>query len=90
MGDRVIENIKGNIPETAESISCSDLAVFKSRFFVEGENQLDFYHFVIPRVDIPSFFADGREIRIPPKTILATNPGQRLRVVPISVTDIKA
>ncbi|HEX2945208.1 MAG TPA: AraC family transcriptional regulator [Clostridia bacterium] len=60
------------------------MVLFKSRRFVEGENQFDFYHFVMPRVEVPSFFADSKEIDIPPNTILATNPGQRLTVSPIN------
>jgi len=84
IGDRVNDSIKGNIPEIPESISCSDLVIFKPRQFVEGENQFDFYHFVMPRVEVPSFFTDSKKINIPPNTILATNPGQRLRVLPIN------
>ncbi len=67
-----------------ESINCSDMVLFRSKYFVEGENQLDFYHFVMPRVEIPSFFADRKEMDIPPNRILATNPGQRLIVSPIN------
>lgn len=70
-----------NVPETFGS---SDFAIFKPRFFVEGENQFDCYHFVIPMIDVPSFYTDGRCITIPKNTILATNPGQRLKVSPFN------
>lgn len=80
IGDRVIDSMAGNIPDIAESINCSDLVIFKPRYFVEGENRFDYYHFVMPRVDILGFYADNREINIPANTVLATNPGQSLRV----------
>lgn len=81
--DRVKDSIS-NIPEVPESISCSDLVIFKPRHFVEDVNQFDFYHFVMPRVEVPPLFVDSKEINIPPNSILATNPGQRLMVQPIN------
>jgi AraC-like DNA-binding protein len=63
----------------------SDLAVLKSSFFVEGDNQFDCYHFAMPKVEVQSFFTDNNEINLPKNTILATNPGQKLKVSPINV-----
>ena len=76
-----IKSLTSNIPDTFGN---SDLAVFKPRFFVEGENQFDCYHFVMPRVEVPSFYADNKEINIQKNTVLPTNPGQLLRVSPIN------
>lgn len=70
-----------NVPETFGS---SDFAIFKPKFFVEGENHFDCYHFVMPRVDVPSFSADGKCIPIPENTMLATNPDQKLEVSPLN------
>jgi len=84
MGNKVISIIKGKIPEPPEAISCSDLTIFKPRFFVEGKNQFDFYHFVMPKVYVPGFFTDNKENNMPKDTILATNPGQKLMVSPIN------
>ncbi len=66
-----------------ENFGLSDLAIFKPRFFVLGENQFDCYHFVMPRIDVPSFYVDGKCITIPKNTILATNPDQKMKVLPL-------
>lgn len=71
---------KQNVPE---NFGLSDLAIFKPRFFVLGENQFDCYHFVMPRIDVPSFYVDGKCITIPKNTILATNPDQKMKVLPL-------
>ncbi len=84
ISDRVINIIEGNIVEIPECFCSSDLAVFKPRHFVEGDNQFDLYHFVIPKVEVPSFFTDNKEINIAKDTILPTNPWQKLRLPPIS------
>ncbi|GEM_PF-499083 len=84
ISDKVIDVIKDDIDEIPEYICSSDLAVFNPRHFVEAENQFDLYHFVIPKVEVPSFFADKKEIKITKGTILPTNPGQKLRVSPIN------
>lgn len=84
MGNEVIRKIEGKIPEPSEAINCSDLAIFKPRFFVEGKNQFNYYHFVIPRVYVHGFFTDKKENSMPKDTILATNPGQKLMVSPIN------
>lgn len=80
MSKKVNEIISGNIPEEPEAFSTSDIAIFKPRYFVEGENQFDCYHFVMPSVEVPSFFVDNKEINLQKNTILATNPGQKLKV----------
>ena len=84
MGNEVISKIKGKIPEPPEAINCSDLNIFKPRFFVEGKNQFNFYHFAIPRVYVSGFFTDKKEHDMPKDTILATNPGQKLMASPIN------
>lgn len=84
IGNEVIRKIEGKIPEPPEAINCSDLAIFKPRFFVEGKNQFNFYHFVISRVYVQGFFTDKKENNMPKDTILATNPGQKLMVSPIN------
>lgn len=84
MGNKVIGIIKGKIPEPPEAVNCSDLTMFKPRFFVEGKNQFNFYHFVMPKVYVPGFFTDNKENNMPKDTILATNPGQKLMVSPIN------
>jgi AraC family transcriptional regulator len=84
MGDKVIENLNGAKHGAPESFGGTDIAVLKSRFFVEGDNQFDCYHFAMPKVEVQSFFTDNKEIHLPKNTILATNPGQRLRVSPIN------
>lgn len=66
-----------NVPE---SFGGADFSIFKPRFFVEGENQFDCYHFVLSQVDVPSFVADGRKITLLRKTLLATNPDQKLNI----------
>lgn len=62
MGDKVIKNLNGVKHEAPESFSSSDLAVLKSSFFIEGDNQFDCYHFAMPKVEIPSFFIDNKKI----------------------------
>ncbi len=66
-----------NVPENFGS---SGFSIFKPRFFVEGENQFDCYHFVLSQVDVPSFCADGKSITLTKNTILATNPEQKLNI----------
>ncbi|MBP7177060.1 MAG: helix-turn-helix transcriptional regulator [Thermoclostridium sp.] len=79
-----------NIPDAFASV---DFAVFMPRFFVEGENQFDCYHFAMSRVDVPSFYADGKAYTIPKNRILATNPDQKLCIPPVNSlynnTDVK-
>lgn len=83
MSQKILEDIIG-LPNTVpESFGNSDLAVFKPRFFVEGENQFDYYHFATPRVEIPCFYADKNEISIQKYSLLPTNPGQKLKMPPI-------
>ena len=82
MCDRILGEINGLTNDIPETFGNSNLAVFKPRFFVEGENQFDCYHFVIPRVEVPPFFADSKEIRIHKNSVLPTNPGQRLKATP--------
>lgn len=84
MCGKVLEEIRGNQNQTLESFGNSDLAVFKPRIFVEGDNQFDCYHFVVPRVEVPCFYADKKEIIINKNSILPTNPGQKLRLPPIN------
>lgn len=81
---RINAGINGLTNDLPESFGSSDLVIFKPRFFVEGNNQFNYYHFVIPNIEIPSFFADNKEINIHENTILPTNPGQKLRVSPIN------
>ncbi len=83
MCGRITAEIKGLTSDIPDTFGNSDFAVFKPRFFVEGENQFDCYHFVMPRVEVPSFYADNKEIDIQKNTVLPTNPGQQLRVSPI-------
>lgn len=90
ISDRVINIIEGNTIEIPESFCSSDLVIFKPRYFVEGDNQFDFYHFVIPIVDIAGFFVDDKEIAIKKGTILPTNPFQKLRVSPMNENYIKS
>ncbi|NLZ91816.1 MAG: helix-turn-helix transcriptional regulator [Clostridiales bacterium] len=85
MGDVIIKNLNGVKHEAPEFYGGSDLAVLKSSYFVEGDNQFDCYHFAMPKVEVQSFFTDNKEIDLPKNTILATNPGQNLRVSPINV-----
>lgn len=85
MGQKVIKNLNGVKHEAPEFFGGSDLAVLKSSFFVEGDNQFDCYHFAMPKVEVQSFFTDNKEINLPKNTILATNPGQKLKVSPINV-----
>lgn len=85
MGDKVIKNLNGVKHEAPEFFGGSNLAVLKSSFFVEGDNQFDCYHFAMPKVEVQSFFTDNKEINLPKNTIIATNPGQKLKVSPINV-----
>ncbi|MGI5838744.1 MAG: helix-turn-helix transcriptional regulator [bacterium] len=85
MGDKVIKNLNGVKNKAPEFFGGSDLAVLKSSYFVEGDNQFDCYHFAMPKVEVPSFFADKQEIYLPKNTILATNPGQILKVSPSNI-----
>jgi AraC family transcriptional regulator len=85
MGDVIIKNLNGVKHEAPEFFGSSDLAVLKSRFFVEGDNQFDCYHFAMPKVEVQSFFTDNKEINLPKNTILATNPGQKLKLSPTNV-----
>jgi AraC family transcriptional regulator len=85
MGQKVIKNLNGVKHEAPEFFGGSDLAVLKSSFFVEGDNQFDCYHFAMPKVEVQSFITDNKEINLPKNTILATNPGQKLKVSPINV-----
>lgn len=55
ISDKVINIIKDKTSEIPESICSSDLAIFKPRQFDERENRFDFYHFVIPQMDVPAF-----------------------------------
>ena len=50
MGQKVIKNLNGVKHEAPEFFGGSDLAVLKSSFFVEGDNQFDCYHFEINMV----------------------------------------
>lgn len=84
MGNKVIEILDSVLPEEPESYCSSDLAIFKPRFFIEDENQFDCYHFVMPRVEVPSFFVDNKNINLQKNMILPTNPGQKLTVYPIN------
>ena len=52
MCGRILGEINGLTNDIPETFGNSNLAVFKPRFFVEGENQFDCYHFVIPRVEV--------------------------------------
>ncbi len=84
MCQKVLENIIG-LPNTVpESFGNSDLAIFKPRFFVEGENQFECYHFAVPTVEIPRFYADKKEICVHKNSLLPTNPGQKLILPPIN------
>ena len=85
MGQKVIKNLNGVKHEAPEFFGGSDLAVLKSSFFVEGDNKFDCYHFAMPKVEVQSFFTDNNEINLPKNTILATNPGQKLKVSSINV-----
>lgn len=82
MCSRINAEINGLSNDIPETFGNADLAVFKPRFFIEGENQFDCYHFVIPRVDATSFFADTNEINMQKNTVLPTNPGQKLKLSP--------
>lgn len=84
MCQRVLEEVQGLQNTIPESFGNSDLAVFKPRIFVESENQFDCYHFVVPRVEIPCFYADKKEISIHKNSLLPTNPGQKLILPPIN------
>lgn len=84
MCQKVQEEIRGLQSIIPESFGNSDLAVLKPRFFVEGENQFHCYHFAIPRLEIPCFFADNKEISMNKNSLLPTNPGQKLRLPPIN------
>lgn len=84
MCQKVLEEISGLRNTIPESFGNSDLAVFKPRIFVESENQFDCYHFVVPRVEIPCFYADKKEISIHKNSLLPTNPGQKLILPPIN------
>jgi hypothetical protein len=58
--DRVFDVI-GNFPnDMLQSYSNGDLAILKPKLFVEGVNQFDCYHFVIPRIEVSSFFVDKK------------------------------
>ncbi len=85
MGDKVIKNLNGVKHKAPESFGNSDLAVLKSSFFVEGDNYFDCYHFAMPKVEVQSFFIDNKKRNLPKNTILATNPGQKLKVSPINL-----
>lgn len=85
MGDKVIKNLNGVKHEAPEFFGGSNLAVLKSSFFVEGDNQFDCYHFAMPKVEVQSFFIDNKKRNLPKNTILATNPGQKLKVSPINL-----
>ena len=85
MGAKVIKNLNGVKHEAPKFFGGSDLAVLKSSFFVEGDNRFDCYHFAMPKVEVQSFFTDNKEINLPRNTILATNPGQKLKVSPINI-----
>lgn len=84
MGYKVIKNLNGVKHKAPEFFGSSDLAVLKSSFFVEGDNQFDCYHFAMPKVEVQSFFTDNKKINLPKNTILSTNPGQNLKVSPIN------
>lgn len=86
MAEKVIKSLSGVKHEAPEFFGCSDLAVLKSSYFVEGDNQFDCYHFAMPKVEIQSFVTDNKELNLPKNTILATNPGQKLKISP---TDVK-
>lgn len=83
LAEKVLTTI-GVTQNLLETFGSSDFAIFKPKFFVEGENHFDCYHFVMPRVDVPSFSADGKYIPLPKNTILATNPDQKLKVSPLN------
>lgn len=83
MSDKVIENLNGIKQDVPESFSSSDIAVLKTSSFIEGVNHFDCYHFAMPKTDIQSFFTDKKELYLPKNTILATNPGQKLKVSPV-------
>lgn len=85
MGNKVIESLNNVNHQVPESFSGSNLALLKSRFFVEGDNQFNCYHFAIPRVDVRSFFIDNREMNLPKNTIIPTNPEQRLKLSSINM-----
>lgn len=84
ISDKVINTIKDNISEIPEFFCYSDLALFKLRQFVERENRFDLYHFVVPKVEVPGFFVENREINLAKGAILPTNPCQKLRLSPTS------
>jgi AraC family transcriptional regulator len=81
---KIHTTIRGLTQNVPEAFGSADFAMFKPRFIVEGENQFDCYHFVMPMVDVPSFIADDKKIDLPKNTVLATNPDQKLEVLPIS------
>lgn len=54
LADKVQTTI-GDTQNVSEKYGNSDFAIFKPRFFVEGENQFDCFHFVMSRVEVPSF-----------------------------------
>lgn len=83
MGDKVIESLNGIKHEVPESLGVSYLALLKTGFFVEGDNQFDCYHFAMPKIKVDTFFIDNKRINLPKNTILPTNPGQKLKVSPI-------
>ena|GEM_PF-3556872 len=63
LAQRVQETI-GETQIVPEYFGLPDFAIFKPRFFVEGNNQFDCYHFVISRIDVPSFYVDGKSIAL--------------------------
>ncbi|MFZ5351832.1 MAG: helix-turn-helix domain-containing protein [Bacillota bacterium] len=85
LSSKVIKSINDVMPEEPESYYNSDLVVFKPRFFVGGVSQFNYYHFVIPRVEIPSFNVDNKVINLHKNMIFPTNPGQRLFVSPTTL-----
>jgi len=90
ISDKVINTVKDKISEIPEFFCSSDLAVFKPRQFVERENRFVLYHFVVPKADVPGFFADNRMINLAKGTILPTNPCQKLRLSPTNKMHTKS
>ena len=79
-----VRTIIGLVQNVPDAFACDDFSIFMPRFFVEGENLFDCYHFAMSRVEVPSFYVDGKARVVPKNRILATNPDQKLCVSPIS------
>lgn len=80
LSQRVNNSFKVKPAIEQEAFSNFQMAVFKPKLFVPGDNVFDCFHFIIPKLQLPGLSVEKIFHPLPPNKIFATNPGQLLSV----------